>query len=363
MSSQPVLPKKGRGTKASPSLKGTTSPTKDTTSKSSYPLTTLNIVNFLAFGFNLAITYTVGVAGWLLTLKTNAELSEKYQTLVTPVNWAFAIWGIIFLAQGIWVVVPVILQSQRNHPLLIEVGYDYLFVCLAQAGWTFCFAFEFLGLSLVFMLLILSFLVRIVLTLHHDTVKKGERQQQQQQQQQLPGGVCSRLGTYLLWQFPFTIHCGWIIAASVVNANVVLFALVPNADILQFIAALISLLGLLGVAAVSIRYFDVLVIPLVIAWALGGVFAELSNPKESIDDLFSDTQIQVSQFGAGGIGLMVVALVILNALRLAVAWCRSPNPKSGAATTTTSTRRPAGTSTFDAPTTTMDDAAHGYVQI
>jgi hypothetical protein len=49
--------------------------------------------NVLAYVMNVLITYGIGVGG-LFDRPTNGELSEKYQTLVTPIGWAFAIWGL-----------------------------------------------------------------------------------------------------------------------------------------------------------------------------------------------------------------------------------------------------------------------------
>jgi benzodiazapine receptor len=66
----------------------------------------------------------VGVLG-LGGLQTNGELSEKYQTLVTQIGFAFAIWGIIFIAQFIFTVVQ-LFHSFRGAPLVAKaIGYDY----------------------------------------------------------------------------------------------------------------------------------------------------------------------------------------------------------------------------------------------
>ena len=56
-------------------------------------LVALNYLNIVAYIVNVVFTYGIGVGGFF-NLPTNDELSEKYQTLVTPVGWAFAIWGL-----------------------------------------------------------------------------------------------------------------------------------------------------------------------------------------------------------------------------------------------------------------------------
>ena len=53
----------------------------------------LHFVNLLAYIVNVFVTYLVGVGGYM-DLPSNSELSQKYQTLVTPVGWAFSIWSL-----------------------------------------------------------------------------------------------------------------------------------------------------------------------------------------------------------------------------------------------------------------------------
>jgi hypothetical protein len=48
----------------------------------------LNYLNIAAYLLNVVITYGIGVGGFF-DLPTNGDLSKKYQTLVTPVGWAF----------------------------------------------------------------------------------------------------------------------------------------------------------------------------------------------------------------------------------------------------------------------------------
>ena len=59
----------------------------------------------MAYLINLGITYgsLTGAFG-----KTNEELSEKYQTLITPAGYAFAIWGPIFIWEGAFAVVQLL---------------------------------------------------------------------------------------------------------------------------------------------------------------------------------------------------------------------------------------------------------------
>lgn len=67
----------------------------------------ISFANMIAFMANLVITYGVGTMG-LFGAATNADLSAIYQTLITPVAWAFSIWAVIFVAQLVWCIVQLL---------------------------------------------------------------------------------------------------------------------------------------------------------------------------------------------------------------------------------------------------------------
>lgn len=92
-----------------------------------------NILNAVAYAVNLVVTYGIGVLG-IGGLPNNSELSEKYPTLITPAGWAFAIWAIIFISQGVFVVAQ-FFKKYRADPLVQDgVGYWYVGTCISQAG-------------------------------------------------------------------------------------------------------------------------------------------------------------------------------------------------------------------------------------
>lgn len=214
-------------------------------SSSNPPIARINYLNAAAYVANVVIVYAVGAAD---TSRSNAAISAKYQTLVTPAGWAFAIWGIIFTLQLIWAVTQ-LFPSFRASPLVVDgVSWYYIAVCGAQIAWTICFSFELIVLSLVAMLAILFFLVKIV----------GS-------QYKLDGDVS--IQDFFLLKLPFEIHCGWITAASIVNISLVLVKWNASATI-QFIFAILSLIVVLLVNVFCLHLSrPIFVIPLVLAWA------------------------------------------------------------------------------------------------
>lgn len=253
-----------------------------------------NFINFFAYLFNCAITFGIGILGWN-NRPDNGDLSAIYQTIITPWGTAFSIWGPIFIVQLIWVIWQ-LLPSQRNKPGVLRIGYLYLAVCLSQAGWTMSFSYEIIWLSFIFMLSILAFLAVAVVKMQAiEKCWKG----------------------YFLWQFPFSIHFGWILAASAVNFSVVGVAYGASATAQLAIAGL-SLAILLGVATAILlqRYPSVdLTPPLVLVWGLGGVYGELQNPGDMIVATFTEAEIEGFQTAA-----IVGAGVILGAVIVKMLW-------------------------------------------
>jgi uncharacterized membrane protein len=261
-------------------------------------------VNLIAYSINVAVTFGIGSFG-LFGLPTNAELSEKYQTLVTPVGWAFSIWGIIFVSQALWT----LRQFCKAPEQFVEsvqqaVGFKYVFTVIAQAGWTMTFSQELIPVSLILMACIWINLLQIVRSFNEVNSSRLNAS----------NDFKSTAMNYLLAMFPFAVHFGWITAATVVNANLVLVYENYSAST-QFLAS-IGGLALLVVFALVLLFFGYSTVPLVLAWALLGVYVELSMPKESIVNAFSETQIDSIRYGAIVAMSVTLLLTLLQSIRL-----------------------------------------------
>ncbi|GKY97283.1 hypothetical protein MPSEU_000686700 [Mayamaea pseudoterrestris] len=248
-----------------------------------------NWINVLAFIVNITITYGFGTSGWA-NRPTNGELSAKYQTIITPNSKAFLIWTLIFLLQGVWAAWQLIVPSQRKHECIVSaVKYKYLLVTIWQVCWTLSFTWEIIWPSLIFMLLLCVTLIWTVLSLNavHKCIK-----------------------SWFIWQFPFSLHCGWILAATALNVNVTLVAYGASA-ISQMAIAGLCLVALLAVAVGFLSRNPVdLTPPCVIVWALGWIYKELNDPFDSISQSFTQKQINGFQIGA------IVGVAIISALVL-----------------------------------------------
>ena len=115
--------------------------------------------------------------------------------MITPANYAFAIWGLIYLgliAYGIYQLGP----NQRRDPIIRPVNWALIIACLSQMVWIFLFTVQRFAWSILAMLGILLPLIGGYLILRMDRADRKRR-----------------------WfaYYPFSIYLAWISVATVVN--------------------------------------------------------------------------------------------------------------------------------------------------
>lgn len=219
--------------------------------------TIYNYLNAGGYVFNTILTF-FGPA--IFNLPTNSELSERYATLVTPSWWTFSIWLIIFLFQGIFVVVQM-MEEYRHLPIIQEGIYHWYFVvCALQGIWTLAFCNEIMWLSVIIMAGIMAALYQIVWRLSEFESDQTKKE-------------------YWLFRFPFSLHGGWIIVAFVLNLNV--FSVADPAAVGHPALTYLSLLTLVAAAVYALVGLSVpdYTIPSVLAWATMGIAVNLQDPE------------------------------------------------------------------------------------
>ncbi|WP_126546876.1 hypothetical protein [Hymenobacter amundsenii] len=214
--------------------------------------------------------------------QTNAVVSGKYPTPVTPAGYAFSIWGLIFLsllAYAVWQ----LLLAQRRNPLPDMLARPLVLVNVLTGFWLVIFAYELLALSALVMVGILAGLA----------VAYGRLRRQTRREP----------ATVPVWvNLPFGLYLGWISVALVVNATVALGQLwQPGA--VTGIQLGVALMGVVAGLALGITgKFRELAYPAAVAWGLVGIWVARNGAP--------DTQL------LAWTALVAAAVVALGALRL-----------------------------------------------
>ncbi|MBX3086734.1 MAG: tryptophan-rich sensory protein [Anaerolineae bacterium] len=131
--------------------------------------------------------------------QTSADVSNRYPTYFTPANYAFAIWGVIYILMIVYGVYQA-LPSQRENPRAIKIAWLFILTCILNCVWIVLFQTEQLALSLVVILAFLLTLIAIYLRLDigKGTASNGDR-----------------------WclQLPFSVYLGWVSVATIANVS------------------------------------------------------------------------------------------------------------------------------------------------
>jgi len=180
--------------------------------------------------------------------------------LIIPENYAFIIWGLIYVELLIFGIYQLRL-TQSNNPRLQRAGYWLVAACVAQNIWVVVFLLRRFSLSVIAMAAIL-----ICLAIYYYSLRVG----------------AADIPKKEIWRahIPISIYLGWISVASVVNVAIALYnqdwtgwGLPPVAwtIVMMMVAAFISIWIL--VQRGDIAY------PLVIVWALVAIAVkQISKP-------------------------------------------------------------------------------------
>lgn len=208
----------------------------------------------LANALSVALALTVNILASALPLngQNTGEISDRFPVYFVPAGYVFAIWSVIFIG---WIAFAVyqFLPAQKESPRLRNLGYLFAISGLFNAAWLVCWHYNFFGLSVLVMLVLLALLIAsyIKLNVGRTTVTAAER-----------------------WSVdvPFSVYLGWISVATVANISSWLylvnwngFGIAPQ----TWAVIMIAIASVLGVLMTVTRRDSGYVF--VLAWAFAGI--------------------------------------------------------------------------------------------
>ncbi len=136
--------------------------------------------------------------------QTNADVSVKFPTLITPAGYAFSIWGVIYLM----LLVFAVFQLQRAKEIrFYTLVWPYILIgCGANMLWLIAFQNEWLGVSVLIISVLLWSLISIFKLFYRLRL------------------VLNTTHRYF-FQVPFSLYFGWVSVATMVNFAVFLTSL------------------------------------------------------------------------------------------------------------------------------------------
>ncbi|WP_062515583.1 tryptophan-rich sensory protein [Halobacillus sp. KGW1] len=213
------------------------------------------ILNLLAF---ILVVVVNGLANALpLNGQTTGEISNRLDVLFTPAGYVFSIWGLIYLLLGIWVLrqFP---ASRRDLPLYLNTSGLFVLSSLLNSLWIFLWHYNYFGLTVIVMLLLLLTLIRL-----YTTVKAS--------------------GASFFDLLPFSIYLGWISVATIANISYYLTDIGWDGFGLSDTVWTIILLVVATVLAVFFLVSEEdWVYPLVFVWAFIGIGVRNQGSDETV---------------------------------------------------------------------------------
>jgi hypothetical protein len=153
----------------------------------------------------VAVIIVNGLAGaGAIGGKSVGEVSQKYDTLITPADYAFSIWGLIYLLLVAFVGFQWWAYFKKSNLESIDQTGSYFFISnLANITWLFLWLNEFIGLSVIVMFILLITLIYLSIRLKLEV-----------------WDAPVRIIGFVWW--PIAIYLGWIIVATVTNVATLL---------------------------------------------------------------------------------------------------------------------------------------------
>ncbi len=181
------------------------------------------------------------------------EVSDAYANLFAPAGITFAIWGVIYLALGGHVIFQFRQKfySPETGAMIQKMRIWFTVSSIANVFWIVSWHYDRIGLSLIWMIIILLALINCNLLLHSAKLTAHERR----------------------WvQVPFSLYFGWITIATIANVTTWLVSLNWKAFGLRedLWTSIILLVGLSIAARVILKFRDISY-GVVILWAFFGI--------------------------------------------------------------------------------------------
>ena len=225
---------------------------------------TLSIVNMMAVLFTIGINYY----SQLYTIHGNrvSDMSDEYNNLFTPAGYAFAIWGIIFLALFIFAAYQIYstIIRKRTFDFISQAGLWFALATVGTGLWVVVWLYDYTLVSVLIMLVILFSLIKVVINTNMEVWRASAK-------------------TIMFGWWPISIFAGWIAVATIANIAAYLSKLgwdggplsETNWTIVMIVIA--TLLNIVLIFKRGMREFA-----LVGVWALFAIYVRHQNSYDTI---------------------------------------------------------------------------------
>ncbi len=229
----------------------------------------------------IVITILINALAVILPLngKTTQELSDKLPNFFVPAGLTFSIWGVIYILWivfGLYQARDLFKKDEIKMPFLSQITWLFILSGVANSLWIFLWHYEYVGLSVLIMILLLGSLLAIYLRLRI-------------------GKTNVSLKEKLCVHVPFSVYLGWISVATIANVTAYLISIQWDGfgiDPLTWTIVMIAIGTLLTYLMLALR--KDLAYSLVILWAYVGIWLKRTAQPNTITDLNVSTSVSIA---------------------------------------------------------------------
>ncbi|MFO7827580.1 MAG: hypothetical protein R6V23_03065 [Bacteroidales bacterium] len=216
--------------------------------------------------------------------RTTGEISNTYPNLFAPAGLTFSIWGLIYLLLAGYVVYQFTKRGEKKEVLITKVNIFFIATSVANISWVFAWHYDYIGLSVIIMAILLYSLIKIADSLRDEQLTLHEK---------------------LFVYAPFSVYFGWITVAAIANVTVFLVSIGWNGfGITDFVWTSIILLVGAFIGVFRMVKDKNVVYGFVLVWAYLGILLK---------------HVSVSGFGGQYISVIITILVCLALFGIFVA--------------------------------------------
>lgn len=183
--------------------------------------------------------------------RSTGDISDAYPNLFAPAGLTFSIWGLIYLLLAGYVVYQFIKSGQQKEELFKKINPLFIATSLINILWIFTWHYDFIGISVILMAILLFLLIKIA------DILRGEK--------------FTSLEKLFIW-VPFSVYFGWITVAAIANITVFLVSIGWNRfGIADFVWTNIILIVGAIIGILRMRKDKNMAYGLVLVWAYLGI--------------------------------------------------------------------------------------------
>ncbi len=143
-----------------------------------------------------------------LNNRSTGAISDAYPNLFTPAGITFSIWGLIYFLLAGYIIFQFIYfkkeKNEKKEELLKKINVLFIITSIANIFWIFAWHYDFIGLSLIIMVILLVSLIKIADILRLEKLTSREK---------------------IFISIPFSVYFGWITVATIANVTVFLVSI------------------------------------------------------------------------------------------------------------------------------------------